>query len=46
MDNGKSFIFGHYTEESKGADSFAPFRGVGEFDIFVKRIAVSATNNY
>ena len=52
-DNGKSFIFGYnngkfgyYTEESKGADSFVPFRSVGEFDTFVKRIVGSATNNY
>lgn len=51
--NGKSFIFGYhngkfgyYTEESKGADSFVPFRSVGEFDTFVKRIAGSATNHY
>ena len=47
MDNGKSFIFGYYngkfgyyTEESKGADSFVPFRGVGEFDTFVKRTVI------
>ena len=52
-DNGKSFIFGYhngkfgyYTEESKGADSFVPFRSVGEFDTFVKRIVGSATNQY
>lgn len=55
MDNGKSFIFeyhngkfGYYTEESKGADTFNPFRGgsVGEFDTFVKRIVGYATNQY
>ena len=35
-----------YITESGGADSFVPFRGVGEFDTFVKRIVGSATNQY
>lgn len=35
-----------YITESGGADSFVLFRGVGEFDTFVKRIAGSATNHY